>query len=91
MPRPAAPSEVTDEMLDVQRKAQEAGKIRFRALSTHFPSRMLDFILNHARFDVVQIPYDFAIGTRRDPLYGTYEQPGAHGAAIRWALRDARV
>ena len=118
-------------MLDVQRKAQEAGKIRFRALSTHVPSRMMELILQRGKFDVVQIPYNFAIGTRRDPmkipstdldasltqlasagvgvvamkvmaggyggrkandpLYGTYQQPGAHGAAIRWALRDARV
>jgi len=124
-------SEVTDEMLDVQRKAQEAGKIRFRALSTHVPSRMIDLILNRAKFDVVQIPYNFAMGTPRDPLkipassldaalgqlaaagvgvvamkvmaggyggrkpndplYGTYQKPGAHGAALRWALRDPRV
>jgi predicted aldo/keto reductase-like oxidoreductase len=125
------PSEVTDEMLEVQRKAQQAGKIRFRALSTHVPSRMMELVLQRGKFDVVQIPYNFAIGTRRDPmkipstdldasltqlasagvgvvamkvmaggyggrkandpLYGTYQQPGAHGAAIRWALRDARV
>ena len=26
-----------------------------------------------------------------DPLYGTYQKPGAHGAAVRWALRDPRV
>ena len=62
------PSEVTDEMLDVQRKAQQAGKVRFRGLSMHVPPRMADFILERGKFDVVQIPYNFAIGTRRDPL-----------------------
>jgi uncharacterized protein len=125
------PAEVTDEMLDVQRQAQKAGKVRFRGLSVHVPSRMMGLIVERGRFDVVQVPYNFAIGTRRDPLkvdgtgldssltrlaaegvgvvamkvmaggydgrrpedplYGTYRQPGAHGAALRWALRDARV
>lgn len=125
------PSEVTDEMLDVQRKAQQAGKVRFRGFSTHVPSRTLDLILARGKFDVVQIPYNFAMGSRRDPLripatnldacltqlaaagvgvvamkvmaggyggrgprdplYGTYQKPGAHGAALRWALRDPRV
>jgi predicted aldo/keto reductase-like oxidoreductase len=125
------PAEVTGEMLEVQRKAQQAGKVRFRGLSCHSPHRMMDLILERGRFDVVQIPYNFAIGTRRDPLridgsgldscltrlaeagvgvvamkvmaggydgrrpgdplYGTYQRPGAHGAALRWALRDPRV
>jgi predicted aldo/keto reductase-like oxidoreductase len=142
------PAAVTDEMLDVQRRAQQAGKIRFRGFSTHALRVTLDLILNRGRFDVVQVPYNFAIGTRRDPLklegtpgrmerlrrtvlgwsdptleecitrladagvgvvamkvmaggyrgrtpkdplYGTFQQPGAHGAALRWALRDARV
>lgn len=124
------PSEVTDEMLDVQRRAQQAGKIRFRGLSAHFLSRMADLV-ERERFDVVQLPYNFALGTRRDPmrmpadgldrclgrlaragvgvvamkvmaggyggrrrddpLYETYRQPGTHGAALRWALRDPRV
>jgi predicted aldo/keto reductase-like oxidoreductase len=124
------PSEVTDEMLDVQRRAQQAGKIRFRGLSVHFLSRMAELV-ERGGFDVVQVPYNFALGTRRDPLripadgldrcldrlsragvgvvamkvmaggyggrgredplYDTYRQPGAHGAALRWALRDPRV
>ena len=125
------PSEVSDEMLEVQRKAQQAGKVRFRGLSVHVLHRMMGLILDRGRFDVIQIPYNFALGTRRDPLkvdgsdldacltrlatagvgvvamkvmaggyggrrasdplYGVYQQPGAHGAALRWALRDARV
>jgi aryl-alcohol dehydrogenase-like predicted oxidoreductase len=125
------PAEVTDEMLEVQRKARQAGKVRFRGLSVHSLHRMTDFVLDRGRFDVVQIPYNFAIGTRRDPmrfdganldrcltrlasadvgvvaikvmaggyggrkpddpLYRTYQQPGAHEAALRWVLRDARI
>jgi predicted aldo/keto reductase-like oxidoreductase len=61
------PAEVTDAMLEVQAAAQKAGKIRFRAFSTHRLFDMLPFILKN-RFDVVMIPYNFAIGTSRDPM-----------------------
>jgi predicted aldo/keto reductase-like oxidoreductase len=62
----SSPEEVNDEMLAVQLAAQKAGKIRFRGISTHRLHRMTQFIIRN-RFDVVQIPYNFAIGTRRDP------------------------
>lgn len=58
-------SDVTSDMLDVQRAAQKAGKIRFRAFSTHRLVNMMDFILKN-EFDVVMIPYSFAQGTPRD-------------------------
>ncbi len=61
----SAPEDVNDEMLAVQLAAQKAGKIRFRGISTHRLHRMVPFIIKN-RFDVVQIPYNFAIGTRRD-------------------------
>ncbi len=61
------PSDVTAEMIEVQRAAQKAGKIRFRGFSTHRPANMLGFIIEN-KFDVVQTPYNFAIGTRRDPM-----------------------
>ncbi len=60
------PDKVTAEMLDVQRAAQKAGKLRFRGISTHRIGTMVDFILRE-KFDVVQIPYSYAVGTRRDP------------------------
>lgn len=62
----SGPEDVTDEMLAVQLAAQKAGKIRFRGISTHRLHRMVSFIIKN-RFDLVQIPYNFAIGTRRDP------------------------
>jgi aryl-alcohol dehydrogenase-like predicted oxidoreductase len=126
-----APEEVTDDMLRVQLDAQKAGKIRFRALSTHRLGRMAAFIAGKGNFDSVQFPYSFAAGTARDPLkvdgtrideslevlqranvgvvamkvmaggyggrragdplYGLFQRRGAHGAALRWALRNGRV
>jgi uncharacterized protein len=61
------PGEVTDAMLQVQMAAQKAGKIRFRGISTHRLFDMLPFILKQ-HFEVVQVPYNFAIGTARDPM-----------------------
>jgi predicted aldo/keto reductase-like oxidoreductase len=62
------PAQVTDDMLDVQAKAQKAGKIRFRGISTHRLHRLMPLITGKGNFDVVQIPYNFAIGTRRDTM-----------------------
>lgn len=58
-------ADVTGDMLEVQRAAQKAGKIRFRAFSTHRLVNLMDFILTN-KFDVVMIPYSFAQGTPRD-------------------------
>jgi aryl-alcohol dehydrogenase-like predicted oxidoreductase len=60
------PEDVSDEMLAVQAAAQKAGKLRFRGLSTHRIGAMADFAITR-KFDVVQIPYSFAVGTSRDP------------------------
>jgi len=61
------PGEITAEMVEVQYAAQKAGKIRFRAMSSHRIGAMVDLAIAH-KMDVVQIPYNFAIGTRRDPF-----------------------
>ncbi len=61
------PDEVAGDMLEAQRAAQKAGKIRFRGISTHRIDAMVEFIVKE-KFDAVQIPYSFAIGTRRDPF-----------------------
>jgi len=60
------PGKITDEMLAVQAKAQQAGKIRFKGLSTHQLQNMVDFVLTRGHFDVVLTIYNFARGTPRD-------------------------
>jgi len=125
------PDSVPDDMLEVQLAAQKAGKVRFRGLSTHRLPGMRDFILQRGRFEVVQVAYNFTMGTPRDrlktdptaleamleelkkagvgvvaikvmgggyrgpassdPLRSVYQRPGAHVAALRWALRHDRV
>jgi len=59
--------EIKGDMLEAQRAAQKAGKIRFRGVSSHRPAAVADLVIQQ-KFDVIQIPYNFAIGTRRDPF-----------------------
>lgn len=56
-----------DELLAFRDAAKEAGKFRFSGFSTHRPWVTLDYVKKSA-FDVVMIPYNFPIGTQRDPF-----------------------
>src|SRR5215467_6104393 len=62
-----SPGEIKEDMLELQRAAQKAGKIRFRGVSSHRPAAIADLAIRE-KLDVIQIPYNFAIGTRRDPF-----------------------
>ncbi len=62
------PEQITAEMLEAQRAAQKAGKLRFRGVSSHRLAAVSDLIIRE-KIDVVQIPYNFAIGTPRDPFH----------------------
>ncbi len=127
------PAQVTEEMLETQAAAQKQGKVRFKGISTHRFEKMLPLVAGKGAFDVVLMPYSFAMGTPRDPfrfpnatpeigkaldefnraglgvvamkvmaggyrmhrqggaLKGVFEKDGAHLAALKWALRTAKV
>ncbi len=56
------PAEVTDELLEVQRAAKKAGKIRFAGVSTHLNmDRMLAHLAKLGQTDVVLTTYNFAM------------------------------
>ena len=56
------PEEVTDDLLDLQRAAKQAGKIRFAGVSTHFNmDRMLGHLVKRGQTDVVLTTYNFAM------------------------------
>ncbi|MCC7173913.1 MAG: aldo/keto reductase [Bryobacterales bacterium] len=58
----STPEEVTDELLEVQRAAKQAGKIRFAGVSTHFNmDRMLDHLVKRGQTDVVLTTYNFSM------------------------------
>ncbi len=58
---------VADELLAFRDAAKKAGKIRFSGISTHRPWKMSEFV-KRGGYDVVMIPYNFAMGAARDPL-----------------------
>ena len=56
------PSEVTDELLETQRAAKKAGKIRFAGVSTHFNmDKMLPYLAKLGETDVALTTYNFAM------------------------------
>jgi uncharacterized protein len=58
----STPEEVTDELLEVQRAAKKAGKIRFAGVSTHFNmDQMLDHLVKRGQTDVVLSTYNFSM------------------------------
>ena len=57
-----APEEVTDELLEVQRAAKKAGKIRFAGVSTHFNmDQMLAHLVERGQTDVILAAYNFSM------------------------------
>jgi len=56
------PAEVTDELLEAQRIAKKAGKIRFAGVSTHFNmDRVLLYLAKQGQTDVALTTYNFAM------------------------------
>lgn len=57
-----SPEEVTDELLELQRAAKQAGKIRFAGVSTHFNmDQMLAHLVKRGQTDVVLTTYNFSM------------------------------
>ena len=79
------PASVTDDMLEAQRIARKAGKIRFAGVSTHFNmDQMLAHLVKLGQTDVVLTTYNF---TMRNVAMA--DQP-ARAADMTMAIREAR-
>jgi hypothetical protein len=59
------PEDISDELVDAERTAKQQGKIRFMAVSTHQPPKVVDRIIE-AKFDSVTVAYNFTM----DPSWG---------------------
>jgi len=58
----STPAEVTDDLLEAQRSAKQAGKIRFAGVSTHYNmDQMLAHLVERGQTDVVLTTYNFAM------------------------------
>lgn len=81
----SSPEEVTDELMEEQRRAKQAGKIRFAGVSTHFNmDRMLAHLVQRGQTDVVLTTYNFAMRTVASP------DQQARGADMTAAIQAAR-
>ncbi len=82
------PAEVTGELLEAQRTAKKAGKIRFAGVSTHFNmDRMLPDLAKLGQTDVVLTTYNFAM---RSVAAGANTDTPAAKSDMTFAIRDAR-
>ena len=56
------PADVTDDLLEAQRIAKQAGKIRFAGVSTHYNmDKMLPYLVKLGQTDVILTTYNFAM------------------------------
>jgi hypothetical protein len=82
------PAEVTDDLLEAQRIARKAGKIRFAGVSTHFNmDRMLPYLVKLGQTDVVLTTYNFAM---RSVDAANNTNPQAPKSDMSAAIRAAR-
>jgi uncharacterized protein len=56
------PEEITDELIDAQQTAKQAGKIRFAGVSTHSnQATLVPFLAKHEKIDVILSAYNFTM------------------------------
>ena len=82
------PAEVTEELLEAQRIAKKAGKIRFAGVSTHFNmDRMLPYLARQGQTDVALTTYNFAM---RSVAADRNTDTAAPRTDMTTVIRDAR-
>jgi hypothetical protein len=84
------PGQVTADLLEAQRMAKQAGKIRFAGVSTHFNmDKMLAYLARQGQIDVVLTTYNFAMRSVDASMNTNPEAPKTDmTAAIRSARKD---
>ncbi len=56
------PEDITDELIDAQQTAKQAGKIRFAGVSTHKgQGQLIPFLASHPKIDVILSAYNFTL------------------------------
>jgi hypothetical protein len=69
------PAQLTDELVEAQRKAKQQGKVRFIGMSTHNLPVMVDRIVE-SKLEVVQAQYNFASAATWGPALEKLNQAG---------------
>jgi len=81
-----SPAQISDELVEAQRKAKEQGKIRFIGVSTHNLPAIVDRVIE-AKIEVVQVQYNFASDKSYGPAIDKLNQAGVGVIAMKVMAR----
>jgi aryl-alcohol dehydrogenase-like predicted oxidoreductase len=71
-----SPGDVTDDLLEAQRIAKQAGKIRFAGVSTHSgQAELIPALTANPHIDVILTAYNFSMGQTLDPVIAAAAPP----------------
>jgi len=83
------PDQISDELVEAQRKAKQQGKIRFMGVSTHNLPAIVDRVIE-AKLEVVQVQYNFASAASYGPAIEKLNQAGVGVIAMKVMARAGR-
>jgi hypothetical protein len=83
------PAEITDELVEAERKAKQQGKIRFTGVSTHNLPAIVDRVIE-TKIEVVQALYNFASDKSYVPAIGKLHAAGVGLIAMKVMARAGR-
>jgi len=81
-----APAQISDELVEAQRKAKQQGKVRFIGVSTHTLPAIVDRVIE-TKLEVVQAQYNFASAAEWGPALDKLHQAGVGLVAMKVMAR----
>lgn len=83
------PAQITDDMVEAQRKAKQQGKVRFIGVSTHSLPAIVDRVIE-AKLEIVQAQYNFTSAAEWGPALDKLSQAGVGLVAMKVMARAGR-
>jgi predicted aldo/keto reductase-like oxidoreductase len=80
------PAQISDELVEAQRKAKQQGKVRFIGVSTHTLPAIVDRVIE-TKLEVVQAQYNFASAAEWGPALEKLNQAGVGLVAMKVMAR----
>ena len=80
------PAQISDDLVDAQRKAKQEGKVRFIGVSTHTLPAIVDRVIE-TKLEVVQAQYNFASAAEWGPALEKLNQAGVGLVAMKVMAR----
>jgi aryl-alcohol dehydrogenase-like predicted oxidoreductase len=86
------PAQITDDLLEAQQLAKQAGKVRFLGISTHNLNAIKDKLIEKAaHFDVVLTQYNFTMGSSLDASIEAVSKAGLGVIAMKTMAGGSRI